>query len=607
MSDPLIGQSLGDYQILRLIKRTGMSTVYLARDRKLPRDVVVKTMLPAESGDESFAARFEQEAFATARLSHPNIVHIYDFGRQGELSYMVMEYLPGGSLHDLLIRLEREGRVMEPRQAANLVATVALALEHAHTAGIVHRDVKPSNILFAADGRPVLMDLGISKVKEGPHLTRSQTSVGTPEYMSPEQGRGEPVDGRSDIYSLGVVLYQLLSGALPFQADTPWGLIYKHVEQPPPALPNTVSPALRSVTAKALAKRPEERFQSGQEFNAALKQALETPGKRLYPTPVTHAAGQTNRSAGAAASDQTCLIDRRPAPQKRKLHPVAWVGIVAALVVVGVLLGFLIAPGLRPGTGEAQQVSAVTAVAAFTEAAPTAAPATMNPAAMPSATAVAAQTPSPAATWTVEPTMRATSVPRATSTVAPTAAPVVVATATAVPVPTQTPTLSAKPAAKATARPPATKSPVATAASRVRVPAPELFRPNNTNETGSVTFAWNDGGHKLAATEGYAVLVWKADDARWQGYKGLDLPTVYDACSGAFKGLAFTVPLATMPSFGPGRYNWSVVVVNTSIRDQIGRCAVVSEQPAPLQFTLSEAPGPAPAATSVGDTGKPGF
>ena len=287
-TDPLIGQTLGAYRITRLLKRTGMSMVYLARDDKLERDVVAKVMLPAHSDDESFAARFHQEALATARLSHPNIIHIYDFGRHDDLYYMVMEYLPGGSLYDRLVDVSVTGRRVDMVQALHIVSLMAQALEHAHRAGFVHRDVKPSNILFSQDGHPVLTDLGIVKTREGPHLTESLLSVGTPEYMSPEQGQGDPVDARSDIYSLGVVLYELLAGTLPFRAETTWGLIYKHVHEAPPSLQtlnHSVSPALRSVVEKTLAKRPEDRFQTARELADALGRAQAAPARRLYPPP----------------------------------------------------------------------------------------------------------------------------------------------------------------------------------------------------------------------------------------------------------------------------------------------------------------------------------
>ncbi len=305
MADPLLGQRLGPYRITRLLKRTGMSMVYLARDDKLERDVVVKVMLPSHSNDEAFAARFHQEALATARLGHPNIIHIYDFGRRDDLYYMVIEYLPGGSLYDRLVKARAAGQRVDMAEALHIVSLMGQALDHAHRAGFVHRDVKPSNILFSQDGHPVLTDLGVVTAREGPAFMDSQLSAGTPAYMSPEQGQGDPVDARSDVYALGVVLYELLGGALPFQAETTEGLIYKHLHEAPPPLQmlnRAVSPALRSVVEKALAKRPEDRFQSAQEMVGALERAQSTPGRRLYPPspppPLPDSNGVTPKSDG---------------------------------------------------------------------------------------------------------------------------------------------------------------------------------------------------------------------------------------------------------------------------------------------------------------------
>ena len=174
-----------------------------------------------------------------------------------------------------------------------IIGQIAMALDFAHQHGIIHRDVKPSNILFAKDGRPVLADLGISKALAGPKLTRTQTTVGTPEYMSPEQGRGDPIDQRSDLYSLGVVLYEVLAGRPPYQADTPWGVIYKHMSDTPPPIRQQnprVSVALASVLDRAMAKKPADRFQSGREMAEALQLAQQRPNQSVAVQPSRRAA-----------------------------------------------------------------------------------------------------------------------------------------------------------------------------------------------------------------------------------------------------------------------------------------------------------------------------
>lgn len=275
--DTMIGRVIGGYRLQKLLGRGGMAVVYLAWDEKLQRDVAVKILISSEAKDETFVARFKQEALATARLDHPNIVHIYDFGRENDLTYMVMEYLPNGTLQDVLAMAVKSGRVVEQEYATYVVAQIARALDYAHGEGIIHRDIKPSNVMFAKDGRPILTDLGIAKALEGPKLTRTMTTVGTPAYMSPEQGRGEKVDQRSDLYSLGIVLYELLTGYPPYQAETPWGVVYQHVSADLPSIRKVnpdVPPSLAGVVEKALSKRPEDRFQTGSEMASALQSGI---------------------------------------------------------------------------------------------------------------------------------------------------------------------------------------------------------------------------------------------------------------------------------------------------------------------------------------------
>lgn len=600
MSDSLSGQLLGNYRILRLVKRTGMSAVYLARDVKLQRDVIVKTMLPAESGDESFAARFEQEALATARLAHPNIVHIYDFGREGELSYMVMEYLPGGSLYDVSAGLRREGRAIDQAQAVQIGIAISSALHHAHEAGIIHRDVKPSNVLFAADGRPVLVDLGISKVREGPRLTRTATSIGTPEYMSPEQGRGDPVDARTDIYSLGVVLYELLVGALPFQSDTPWGLVYKHIQQPPPPLPAAVPPALRSVVEKAMAKRPADRFASGLEMAAALRRALEVPSKRLYTPPAPPAAAEP---ATEDARERTRLLRPQPpstqprmpganargAPQLSRAV-LTWFAVAAViLVIAGSLLGALLArAGLR------EQPAAVTIEAATQATAALPATATrVAPTAIAQGGGIAVASSSTRAVTVVK---RVTRTPKATATVHAKVAeaPVPAATATLEAAPTRTPSPTPTPTRTKPAQLPRstpTARPVATVVVGPSVPVPILQEPDGSTETGGATFRWQLPGYILKESEGFAVLVWKTGTD--QGEKGLTLPSLFNACGEPLRDNSFFVSdLSMWPGYrGDGEYEWTVIVVDTAKQDYY-RCKQISEQPEAHRFfyRMREAP-----------------
>ena len=271
MSD-LIGQSLGRYHILEQLGEGGMATVYKAYDTQLDRNVAVKVLLPMRQKSEKFLKRFEREARALAKLSHPNIVGVIDYGKYEELPYLVMEYVPGGTLKQKLT-----GKPMPWKEVAQILAPIACALDYAHQQGIIHRDVKPSNILIAESGEPMLSDFGIAKILEADEtldLTGTGVGIGTPEYMSPEQAQGQPVDARSDVYSLGVVFYEMVAGRKPYQADTPYAVVIKHVNEPlprPKEFIRELPEAVERMLFKALAKKPEDRFQDMASFAIVLE------------------------------------------------------------------------------------------------------------------------------------------------------------------------------------------------------------------------------------------------------------------------------------------------------------------------------------------------
>src|SRR6266704_2660171 len=229
LTDPnaLLGQSLGTSTIQRLIGRGGMGAVYVAQQTRPRREVAVKVLLPALFADQpgriGFLARFRREADAIATLDHINIIPIYEYGEQEQVAYLVMPYVTGGSLHQVL---EKRG-VLPLSRALPILEQAAAALDYAHAKGIIHRDLKPANILFHADGRVLLADFGLAKVlredadQEGSVLTSTGIVLGTPEYLSPEQADGQALDHRSDIYSLGVLLFHMLTGRVPFRGATP--------------------------------------------------------------------------------------------------------------------------------------------------------------------------------------------------------------------------------------------------------------------------------------------------------------------------------------------------------------------------------------------------
>ena len=264
------GRVLADrYAVGELLGRGGMAEVYLATDRVLDRPVAFKVLGGWLANDATFVERFRREALAAARISHPNLVAVFDAGSEDGVHYIVMEHVPGETLADVL---RKEGR-LHPNRATRIAASVADALGVAHAARIVHRDVKPANVMLTPDGRTKLMDLGIARNIDGESITHASSILGTAGYVSPEQARGDPVDHRSDIYSLGCVLYEMLTGRQPFEAQDPLAMAYKHVHEapvPPTSLEPSIPPALEAVTLRAMEKEPAARFQSVEEMAAAL-------------------------------------------------------------------------------------------------------------------------------------------------------------------------------------------------------------------------------------------------------------------------------------------------------------------------------------------------
>ncbi len=310
----MIGETLGRYQIIEHLGHGGMAEVYKAYQPNLDRYVAVKVLHPFLATEENFLTRFEREAKAVAALRHPNIIQVYDFEYDAERRcyYMVMEFIDGPSLKVRLQELEARGERMPLEEAVRIVVAVGEALDYAHRRGMVHRDVKPANIMFTSDNQVILTDFGIAKIVNVTGLTASGAMVGTPAYISPEQGMGEAGDERSDIYSLGVVFYQLLTGKLPFDADTPMGIVLKHINEPlpsPRSLRPDLPPGLEQVLLRALAKDPDRRYQTAAHFVADLRRVL--AGEVITPFPF--------QPATAAPSDQT--VPAYPTPSGLETIP----------------------------------------------------------------------------------------------------------------------------------------------------------------------------------------------------------------------------------------------------------------------------------------------
>jgi serine/threonine-protein kinase PpkA len=299
------------YRILRPLGEGGMASVFLAVQESLDREVALKVMAPALAANAEFAERFLKEGKITAKLAHPNLVTVFDIGSHGTVYYLAAEYIPGGTLR------EKIGAGLSVAEALDIACDVARGLDFAHGKGFVHRDVKPGNILFKADGTGVLADFGIAKAMDaqGGH-TMAGASIGTPDYMSPEQARAEAVDGRSDLYALGVLIYEMLVGHPPYQAADPFTVALMHVTQPVPTLPPEHA-WLQPLIDSLMAKLPDQRPRSGEAFIQSLEQLLAASPQAasIHQARAARKRSQgTNRLSGATLRSTVAVTERaRPA------------------------------------------------------------------------------------------------------------------------------------------------------------------------------------------------------------------------------------------------------------------------------------------------------
>ena len=325
-------QVFGDrYEVEGRIGAGGMAEVWRGHDRVLNRTVAIKTLLPQFARDASFVDRFRREAQAAARLNHPGIVSVYDSGTDGDAPYIVMEFIEGRTLADYL----SSGKTLPPMQAAQIAQDIAEALAVAHAQGVIHRDIKPANIMVTRDGKVLVMDFGIARLISGPE-TAPQTSavLGTASYLSPEQAQGQSVDARSDIYALGVVLYEMLTGRPPFTGDSPMAIAYKQVNATPEApssVNHDVPPELDAVVMRALSKNPANRYQTGKEFADDLERAR--TGGQVMATPLLPASGEATQVISRPQPTSVLPPVRDEPGGSRK----AWVGALLAFLVMALL------------------------------------------------------------------------------------------------------------------------------------------------------------------------------------------------------------------------------------------------------------------------------
>lgn len=318
-----------------------MATVYRAIDTRLGRTVAVKMLHPEFARDKPFLQRFQQEAeFAASLGAHPNIVDIYDIGQDGDLHYIVMEFVEGSTLKDLI----RERRRFDVPSAFAIGQQVASALAFAHRRGLIHRDVKPQNILVTPEGQAKVTDFGIARGSSASQLTRTGMVIGTVHYFSPEQAQGQPLGPPSDIYSLGIILYEMLTGHLPFDAENAIGVAMQHIHSPPPNPADfnpSITPAAAATVLRALAKQPDERYRDANEFAAALAQGSTPSGTTvmspIVPQPTTVYATAPLAAATRPVSPPVPARPTRTTTAARSTNPLLWalLGLLAVAVIAG--------------------------------------------------------------------------------------------------------------------------------------------------------------------------------------------------------------------------------------------------------------------------------
>lgn len=384
LTDDLTGRDLGKYELRERIGRGGMAEVYKAYHQPLDRFVALKVMHSFLGDDPEFKDRFEREARNVAKLRHQNIVQVYDFDSQRDLYYMVMEYIDGPTLRNLILDLESRGERLPSEEVIRISRGLGGALSYAHAREMIHRDIKPGNIMIDSDRRVVLADFGIAKIASGKQITASGTMIGTPAYMAPEQGLGQPGDHRSDLYSLGVVMFQLAAGILPYDADTPIALVLKHVNEPLPdlrVLNPTIPRGLERVIYKCLAKAPDERYQTADELVNHLDN-LDVAAKVPIPDSTTtqqlSITGPLGQSILDSADGPPTLVTRREQEFTRNRRTFALVGGgIAAIIAVTAIATALLMGGNRPDAPP--DVAAESPVAGVSDAPPAEASPTEEP------------------------------------------------------------------------------------------------------------------------------------------------------------------------------------------------------------------------------------
>ncbi len=569
----LIGRTLGRrYRIEAGLGRGGMAEVYRAFDTRRHYPVAVKVLREDLAEDWDFVRRFQAEAESLARLAHQNIVRFYSFEQDGRTAFIVMDLVEGDTLRGRIF--ERQGRPMAPVEVLPILRQVAAALAYAHAEGIIHRDVKPGNIMLRPDGTALLSDFGISVTAAMP---------GTPAYMSPEQCRGGRVDARTDVYSLGVVLYEMLAGKRPFVGqlapDTVTGGTHErvrweqmHAQPPDPRVSNqALTRGIGQVVMQALAKDPDQRYPSVMAF----LQAFEAACSPQYSPPRPYQPPPPPPPPKFVGSDDKEAANGAGGDEKNKLRALLLsLAVVAAAVV-------LIGLALLLGRGGVQRLAALAAsapsatpsktlvvdVAALTGATPLLVVAAETPS---QRTANDTATPTPAAVDTATPTVTPADTPThtATSTLTPTGTatrtPTATYTATATPSRTPSPVLTFTPTpTRAPLRTPPSPTPLPVAPPPAGLPAPTLVSPTSGSAaSGRTTFAWNWNGPALTENQGFEVRIWRDGQPDHYGAAAI--------VQGATSTVIDVWTAYGVQQGGSGSYYWTVAVVEISPYSRTG-------------------------------------
>lgn len=360
----LVGRTVGKYRVVARLGRGGMAEVYKAYQSGLDRYVGIKVLHAHLVDDQDFIGRFEREALAIGKLRHPNIVQAVDFDRDGETYFMAMEFIDGPTLKDELKARKAANQPFTLAEVSKIFTALCSAIDYAHARGMVHRDIKPANVMINEEGQVVLTDFGIARIMGATQYTQTGALSGTPAYMSPEQGQGERGDERSDIYSLGVMLYEMVTGIVPYDADTPFAVIMKHISEPLP-LPSKVNPDIpenvERVVLKAMSKSPDDRYQTAGDMAIAMRAAAGvSPDDNLQKNPLTVIAPKPNidqiehptgpisameRTTSAAGGEATVwssgdATTLSAPPKKQSITPLLLGGGAVIVILIGII-GFL--------------------------------------------------------------------------------------------------------------------------------------------------------------------------------------------------------------------------------------------------------------------------